>query len=397
MDKQADLRKWFKEKWVDISRKKKGGGHPECGRDNADDGGGYPKCRPQRAAARMSKKQKTHAVRAKRSKPQGVDGKPTMVATFKKKAMFNSEVNNILENLEKEAKQPGPLAGTAAGATVGGALGAAGGAVGGYRKAGKDGKKGLARAKATAKGAANRAADGVVIGGALGAAADVGRAGGTAIGKGIEAVHKKTMAKRNMEKKASEVGAQRAMQQLGQGIKSSASELSDMQKKMNRQEGTMKGLNAAALGAGIGGGAALLALRHRKKKQEAAKKTMEKKACFDPQVDVILDNLEKEANLMRTMAVKGKRLGRQLSRSTKSAVMGPAGPTKRRATIGNVMAKPVRIAAAAGATLGAVRGALKPGTNEDGTRKSRLSGMTRGAAAGGALGGAAGYGASKLK
>lgn len=103
MDKQADLRKWFKEKWVDISRKKKGGGHPECGRDDADEGGGYPKCRPARAAARMTKKQKAYAVRAKRSKPQGVGGKPTMVATFKKKAMFNPEIDSILENLEKEA------------------------------------------------------------------------------------------------------------------------------------------------------------------------------------------------------------------------------------------------------------------------------------------------------
>lgn len=108
MDKQADLRKWFKEKWVDISRKKKGGGHPECGRDDANSGGGYPKCRPARAAARMSKKQKTYAVRAKRSKPQGVGGKPTMVATFKKKAMFNPEIDSILESLEvlqKEAKE----------------------------------------------------------------------------------------------------------------------------------------------------------------------------------------------------------------------------------------------------------------------------------------------------
>lgn len=105
MDKQADLRKWFKEKWVDISRKKKGGGHPECGRDDADEGGGYPKCRPQRAAARMSKKQKTYAVRSKRSKPQGVGGKPTMVATFKKKAMFDPEhFEDTLEMLHsKEA------------------------------------------------------------------------------------------------------------------------------------------------------------------------------------------------------------------------------------------------------------------------------------------------------
>ncbi len=104
MDKSADLRKWFKEDWRDISRKNPDGSHPECGRDDADKGS-YPKCRPARAAARMTKKQKTYAVRAKRSKPQGVGGKPTMVATFKKKAMLSSEVNNILEALEKSAKE----------------------------------------------------------------------------------------------------------------------------------------------------------------------------------------------------------------------------------------------------------------------------------------------------
>ena len=28
---QGGLRKWFKQKWVNIAKKKKGGGHPECG------------------------------------------------------------------------------------------------------------------------------------------------------------------------------------------------------------------------------------------------------------------------------------------------------------------------------------------------------------------------------
>ena len=28
---QGGLRKWFKQKWVNIGKKKKGGGHPECG------------------------------------------------------------------------------------------------------------------------------------------------------------------------------------------------------------------------------------------------------------------------------------------------------------------------------------------------------------------------------
>ena len=30
-DIEENLRNWVKQKWVDISRKKKGGGHPACG------------------------------------------------------------------------------------------------------------------------------------------------------------------------------------------------------------------------------------------------------------------------------------------------------------------------------------------------------------------------------
>jgi hypothetical protein len=41
---QEDLRRWFKEKWVDVS-KKVDGKHPPCGRKDAD-GKSYPKCRP---------------------------------------------------------------------------------------------------------------------------------------------------------------------------------------------------------------------------------------------------------------------------------------------------------------------------------------------------------------
>ena len=39
-----DLGRWFKEKWVDVSKKVKGK-HPPCGRKDAD-GKSYPKCRP---------------------------------------------------------------------------------------------------------------------------------------------------------------------------------------------------------------------------------------------------------------------------------------------------------------------------------------------------------------
>ena len=33
LKEEKDLRDWFKEKWVDVSRKDKDGKHPPCGRD----------------------------------------------------------------------------------------------------------------------------------------------------------------------------------------------------------------------------------------------------------------------------------------------------------------------------------------------------------------------------
>lgn len=83
-----DLRRWFKEKWVDVSRKDKDGKHPPCGRGEAKtDSKGYPKCRPSKKVSEdtpktsrsMSRKEKKAATRRKRSKPQGVGGKPTIV------------------------------------------------------------------------------------------------------------------------------------------------------------------------------------------------------------------------------------------------------------------------------------------------------------------------------
>ena len=59
------LDKWFKEKWVDISKKNADGSHPACGRDDADKGG-YPKCRKVRVAAKMTDKQKKASVARKR-------------------------------------------------------------------------------------------------------------------------------------------------------------------------------------------------------------------------------------------------------------------------------------------------------------------------------------------
>ena len=72
MSGHKGLDKWFKQNWVDIGSKKKGGGFKKCGRSKqkADAKRKYPKCVPAR----------------KRSKAQGVGGKPTNVKTFAKAA-----------------------------------------------------------------------------------------------------------------------------------------------------------------------------------------------------------------------------------------------------------------------------------------------------------------------
>jgi|TARA_Y100000052_G_scaffold22962_1_gene24146 hypothetical protein len=84
------LDKWFKQKWVDIGSKKKGGGHKPCGRKSASGSKRkYPKCVPAAKAARMTDSQKRSAVARKRAKPQGVGGKPTNVKTFARKKAFS--------------------------------------------------------------------------------------------------------------------------------------------------------------------------------------------------------------------------------------------------------------------------------------------------------------------
>ena len=53
------LAKWFKQDWVDIGSKKKGGGFAKCGRSKlkADRKRKYPKCVPAAKAARMTESQ----------------------------------------------------------------------------------------------------------------------------------------------------------------------------------------------------------------------------------------------------------------------------------------------------------------------------------------------------
>ena len=123
----SGLGKWFKEKWKDISRKKKGGGHPSCGASAGkgtrakDSSKKYPKCVPASKAKSMSKKEKQSAVRRKRQKPNQ-PGKPDFVNTKLKKEELNlleyqMKLDNLLEFLmeEKMSEQTVPPAGAGTG------------------------------------------------------------------------------------------------------------------------------------------------------------------------------------------------------------------------------------------------------------------------------------------
>ena len=89
-----NLRKWFKDKWVNIGKKDKSGKHPPCGTSGKKRG--YAKCVPASKAARMTKKQKASATRRKRaaqnkagrggtSSLKGGGKKPIRVSTKPKK------------------------------------------------------------------------------------------------------------------------------------------------------------------------------------------------------------------------------------------------------------------------------------------------------------------------
>ena len=81
---EGGLRKWVKEKWVDIGAPKKNGKYQPCGRSKGSKRK-YPKCVPLAKATRMTDSQRASAVRRKRAVAQGVGGKPTNVATFAKR------------------------------------------------------------------------------------------------------------------------------------------------------------------------------------------------------------------------------------------------------------------------------------------------------------------------
>jgi len=109
------LKEWFKQDWVDIGSKKKGGGFNKCGRKSASGSKRkYPKCVPAAKAARMTDSQRRSAVARKRAKPQGVGGKPTNVKTFAKRQNARSgglmsptsdRPNPSMNNMMREAQR----------------------------------------------------------------------------------------------------------------------------------------------------------------------------------------------------------------------------------------------------------------------------------------------------
>jgi len=95
--------------WVNICRKKEGGGHPPCGRPEADSKG-YPKCRAAGVASKMSDSQKRAACaqkrRAEKSDPKvGTGNSPTMTSYKPKKKTQNESLERLVKKIIKEIVQ----------------------------------------------------------------------------------------------------------------------------------------------------------------------------------------------------------------------------------------------------------------------------------------------------
>lgn len=117
---KEDLAVWFGTKkkpkgskqpkgpWVNICRKKEGGGHPPCGRPEADSKG-YPKCRAAGVAAKMSDSQKRAACsqkrRAEKKDPKiGTGNKPTMTSYKTRKESLDNLIKKIIREIYEPKK-----------------------------------------------------------------------------------------------------------------------------------------------------------------------------------------------------------------------------------------------------------------------------------------------------
>ena len=112
---KEDLAVWFGTKkkpkgskqpagpWVNICRKKEGGGHPPCGRSEAKSSD-YPKCRARSVASKMTDSQKKSACAQKRREEKtnpktGTGNKPKMVSYKPKK---NESITNVIKKVLSE-------------------------------------------------------------------------------------------------------------------------------------------------------------------------------------------------------------------------------------------------------------------------------------------------------
>jgi hypothetical protein len=114
---KEDLAVWFGTKkkpkgssqpkgpWVNICRKKEGGGHPPCGRPEASDKG-YPKCRAAGVASKMSDSEKKAACqqkrRAEKTHPKSGTGNSPKMVSYKKKKSRNESLRDIIVKVLKE-------------------------------------------------------------------------------------------------------------------------------------------------------------------------------------------------------------------------------------------------------------------------------------------------------
>lgn len=103
---QKGLDKWFKERWVDLSRPKPEGGYEDCGRPDADEGK-YPKCVPAARASRMTREEIASAIRRKRraeSQRQPGDKTPINVPTVKAATVNVPADPELYARVKAEAK-----------------------------------------------------------------------------------------------------------------------------------------------------------------------------------------------------------------------------------------------------------------------------------------------------
>jgi hypothetical protein len=115
---KEDLAVWFGTKkkpkgskqpsgpWVNICRKKEGGGHPPCGRAEGESKA-YPKCRAAGVAAKMTDAQKKSACAQKRAAEKknpkiGKGNKPTMVSYKTKKK--NEGLRDLITKVLRESQ-----------------------------------------------------------------------------------------------------------------------------------------------------------------------------------------------------------------------------------------------------------------------------------------------------